>query len=403
MTDPVELREYQSAEAQLSTDVARALALAAGSALTVSPGAQPGSWTLTATSQVGNVVLGDLRVVIRPKVSLQNLFLLLDAGMPPSGWRSEVFGFGTNQEVLPAFAAFYPRTVDQVTARGLVRSYRPQAERLPGLRGRIDFPEQLRQPALPSPIVCRFDELTADVDLNRYLLWGLDRLLRTIGVDPRTRSLLKHTRARFEGVLATVPSLAEIDWIELTRLTDHYLAAVRLLRVLVQGRSLTDLHGETAASSFLIDMNQVFEDFVTRRLRTAPAGRLVVLDQFRSHLGDNRTVPIRPDLVFQRADRTVFVADVKYKLAPTGTARTADYFQLLAYCTALGLAEGVLIYAQTDDANPDHAVVVRHAGTRLVTYRLDLSGGAGEIEASVEKLAAFVVERAEQAGLAATS
>ncbi len=46
------------------------------------------------------------------------------------------------------------------------------------------------------------------------------------------------------------------------------------------------------------------------------------------------------------------VGDVTYKLSPSGQARSADYFQLLSYCTVLGLREGVLIYAQVDDGDP---------------------------------------------------
>jgi 5-methylcytosine-specific restriction enzyme subunit McrC len=84
-------------------------------------------------------------------------------------------------------------------------------------------------------------------------------------------------------------------------------------------------------------------------------------------------------------------------LAPAGVARIGDYYQLLAYCTALNLAEGVLIYAQTDDEEPERQVVVRHAGTRLVTYRLELSGGAAEIEGAVEGLASWVALRASAA------
>jgi 5-methylcytosine-specific restriction enzyme subunit McrC len=112
-------------------------------------------------------------------------------------------------------------------------------------------------------------------------------------------------------------------------------------------------------------------------------GQLQVLDQTTRQLGVGGKVPISPDLEFRLEDETVFVGDVTYKLSPSGQARSADYFQLLSYCTVLGLREGVLIYAQVDDGEPD-----RHI------YRLDLQGTRADIEASVASLANWITSRA---------
>lgn len=394
MIDLPTLREYGRRDVELSADLAARLSAATDGKVTFSATARPGTWSMVASSYVGTIVLPDARLLVRPKVGIENLLLLLDAGMPEAGWRPEVFGYGATKELLPAFAAFFARTVDRLTARGLVRAYRPEADRLLALRGRIDFAEQLRRPAMVSPVACRFDEYTADVVENRYLLGAVDRLLRTVGVDPHTRSVLQHARARFEGVVPVLPTVAELDRVVFTRLNEHYRPALRLARFVVENLSLADQVGVSEASSFLLDMNVVFEDFVTRRLRHALRGQLVVIDQAKIHLDQGRRVPIRPDLLFERRDEPVYVGDVKYKLTPTGIGRSGDYYQLLAYCTALGLPEGVLVYAQTDDADPDLEIVVRNAGTRLITYRLDLSGGPDDISAAVDRLAAWIKERA---------
>lgn len=74
-------------------------------------------------------------------------------------------------------------------------------------------------------------------------------------------------------------------------------------------------------------------------------------------------------------------------------ARSGDYYQLHAYTTALRLAEGVLIYCQTDGEPPDRGVVVRHAGTVLWTYRLDMSGSPGTVEAQVRDLADWIASK----------
>ena len=55
---------------------------------------------------------------------------------------------------------------------------------------------------------------------------------------------------------------------------------------------------------------------------------------------------MRPDLALRRGGADVAVADTKYKeLRRLGDWKHPDIYQLLAYCTRLGLERGLLIYA----------------------------------------------------------
>ena len=81
-----------------------------------------------------------------------------------------------------------------------------------------------------------------------------------------------------------------------------------------------------------------FERFVTERLKRALRGRLDVKSQHCDRLDEDRRVVIRPDLLFSSQGTARFVADIKYKLTDEGArGRAADYYQLLAYTTALDL------------------------------------------------------------------
>lgn len=121
-----------------------------------------------------------------------------------------------------------------------------------------------------------------------------------------------------------------------------------------------------------MDMNQVFQEFVTVALRE----RLGVTERaFGEHvigwLDWEGRVSLRPDLAWRDGARWMFVGDVKYKRVDR-RARNADLYQLLAYATALDLPGGLLIYAEGE---PEPAIhTVRHAGKRLEVAALDLSG-----------------------------
>src|SRR5439155_17342877 len=120
-----------------------------------------GMHRVEAMQYVGSVVVPGASVLVRPKIELENVFLMLEAAEPE--WRNEDFSWHATAGLLPAFAAFFTRTLERVVARGLYRTYREEQDRIPSLRGRLDITEQLRRPGMLVPVPCRFDEFTADV------------------------------------------------------------------------------------------------------------------------------------------------------------------------------------------------------------------------------------------------
>lgn len=119
-----------------------------------------------------------------------------------------------------------------------------------------------------------------------------------------------------------------------------------------------------------------------------------VATQTRAYLGIDRQVGMKPDLEFVRDGRTVYVGDTRYKLIDTAERKSGDYYQMLAYTTALKIDEGVLIYCRNTGGSREKAVTVRHTGDRLMTYALGLSGSAADISRELETLADWIVERA---------
>ena len=49
------------------------------------PDRERGWWKVSTRQWVGAFSLGELRVIVRPKIKLENLFLLLEVGLPPGG------------------------------------------------------------------------------------------------------------------------------------------------------------------------------------------------------------------------------------------------------------------------------------------------------------------------------
>lgn len=394
MSRPIELTEYESDEVRLDAEQARRLALAAPRVLTVEPAEGPNAYRVTATNFVGTLVVDDLKVLIRPKIKLENLFLMLEVGLRPQAWRQEAYEYALSSNLLPSMAAFYARTLETTLARGLLRSYRPHEEKLVALRGRVDVSARFRQTGIQVPVPCRYDEYTTDIAENRYLKAAVRQCLRLPGVHPEDRGRLLRQMVVLKEVLGHPVPAGALDQIPFTRLNDHYLPALRLARLFLESRSLADRCGDRPASSFLVDMNRLFEEFITLRLGRALRGRLQVKDQYPAHLDTGSKVRIRPDLVFCRQDVPVLVADIKYKRPADDKARASDYYQLLAYATALGLEEGVLIYCDAEGASTESQVTVLRTGKRLHTISIELAGSPDAVAAEIARVAEWILGRA---------
>ena len=388
------LREYRSVEWSMSADAAQAVADAAGSALQVTQTFESGRWQITSGSHVGTVVAGDLRILVTPKVKAANLFHMLETGGDPVPVQSGIFEYERTGDLLPAFATFFAAVLDRAMVRGLPRQYRELDERLLALRGRVDVKAQLKMGGLPIPVACRFDEHTADTKVNRVAKAALVVLLRLPGVSIATRQTLARLASRFDEVSDLAPGDLATET-TFTRLDEHFRSVDRLARLILAESSIANRSGLEGASTFMVNMNTVFESFLEASLRRALHGRLGVTGQRTTGLDEDGAVGIKPDLTFLRGRRVVYVGDAKYKLIDSGLGLSSDYYQLLAYATALDLPEGVLVYCQDAEAPvPPKVVTVRHAGKRLHSWALTLAGGPADLDAEIEELAAWIERRA---------
>lgn len=392
MTQPVTLSEYQRVSHPLPDVVGRALAGARIIDTAVPDPYAPGQWLLRAGSKVGTVTVevpGGEPVTVRiaPKVPVPRLFFLLGYSRDPrSIWDDAPVDVAEHRDLLPAIAHAVERQTDRALRQGLLQGYRTTEETALVVRGRIRDAEQIRrQFGAALPVEVTYDEFTTDIAENRLLRTAVERLLRLPGVPRDVRRRLLHQRARLIDV-TPVPRGQPLPAWQPSRLNARYQAALHLARVVLDGSSAEHAPGGLRIDGFLIDMNLLFEDFVTVALREAFRGsamRGVLQDHL--HLDEADAVPMRPDFVlYGPGGAPVAVADAKYKAEQPGGYPNADLYQLLAYCTALRLRQGHLVYAKGNAAHAAHRV--RHAGVLLHQHALDLDTEPDELLAQISAL-----------------
>ena len=371
--------EYELAAEQVA-------ALAAAKVVRMSPGPRAGLWKVRDNGYVGAAVVGGVEVRITPKTPIDRVLFLLGYARRPRGWRQEEVHAGEHPELLPALAHAYALAADRALRRGVLQGYREVEEALPVVRGRIREADQIRRRyGLPLPVEVRYDDYTVDIAENRLLLAASVRLLRLPGLAVPTRRTLRHVIARLAGVSAAAPGA----W-HPTRINARYQTALGLAELVLRGASYELDDGTSIrVNGLLVEMWRVFEDFVTVALAEAlrPYGGRTESQDRRHHLDHGRRVPLRPDLIHYVIDSTgreipATVLDSKYKIS----SDSADLYQMLAYCTALGLNRGHLVYATGEPRR--HAV--RGTEIEITQHAIDLSLPPAELLASIEHLVGFV-------------
>ncbi|MFI6699968.1 McrC family protein [Streptomyces sp. NPDC050509] len=392
--DSVHLVEHAAAvSVPLADTIGRALA--AGRIVDAAPDPYlPGRWSLRAGSRVGAVAVSTpdggepVTVRITPKVPIARLFFLLGHSLDPKGpWRDGLVSVAEHREVLPALAHAVERQMDRALRQGLLQGYRAAEETALVVRGRIREAEQMRRRfSMTLPVEVTYDEFTTDIAENRILRAAVENLLRLPGVPREVRGRLLRQRARLADVTRTVRGQPLPDWAP-TRLNFRYHHALHLAHAVLDGASAEHAPGGLRVDGFLFDMNKLFEDFVTVALREAfrDTGHTARL-QDAHHLDTAAAIRMKPDLVLYGVDGApCAVADAKYKAEKRGGYPDADLYQMLAYCTALGLREGHLVYAKGNASHAAHQV--RHAGILLHQHALDLDQEPAALLADIAALA----------------
>ena len=356
------------------------------------PGASD-AYLLTPGSTVGALNIGDLSVSIQPKLPIGRVLYLASYAMGAVKFRDERFDFRAQPTLVEALVPALTRAARRAFARGLLHGYRMEEEALHTVRGRIRVADQLRRRFdIPLPVEVRYDDFTDDVLANRLVKAAAHRLGKLRIRSPKSRLDLGWIAATLDNVTLVDFSPKTVPEVKFDRLNEHYREVVTLARLILRHTAIETARGGVRANGFVMDMNRIFQEFVTRALReeltlsesTFPSDKRLP----RLHLDEHRQVRLKPDLSWWNGPTCTFVGDAKYKRTASKRVPNADLYQLLAYTTALDLPGGLLIYAEGEAKDVVHRV--RHAGKQLEVATLNLAGSVSDLRDQIGMLAGRV-------------
>ena len=388
LTDTIRLTEYQNWLGDLSEEEAEYILLHLSPKVAIRRRVQDDKYVLNPNQYVGIVTLpSGRRLESYPKVPVRNLFYMLGVAYDlPSPFRDELAKYAQLDELLEFVVSFFADLVERRLDQGLYRSYVEQEDNLMAVRGRILFAEDVRHNyVLRHRTYCRYAEFSWDIPENQ-IIRQVTYLLGGWGLRPNLRRRLH----RLDGALSEITSVtlpaSIISGFQYNRLNEDYRHLHQLCRLFLEGSSLSEESGPFDFQTFLVNMDKLFEKFVTEILRERALSDMVVDEQVSTYLGHDHKVLMRPDILVSEGERVVLVADCKYKRLEPNEFKNHDVYQMLAYCTATRVQRGVLIY-------PLHAAVIQDEvkirNTQAVVQQVVIDLGKEEIAALDLECAAF--------------
>ena len=345
-----------------------------------------GGYVLTPGSTVGAVEFDNLSVLIQPKIGIPQLLSLACYAIGQVKFHREEFGFPEEHSLPDVLALALAHHARMAFSRGLLHGYRVEEEALHTVRGRVRFDEQMRRRfGIPLPVEVRYDDFTDDILVNRLVKAAAYRLSRMRIRSPKARIGMRWVAGMLDNVSLCEFPPNDVPDVPFDRLNEHYQGVVELSRLILRHSVFQSSRGAVRASGFLVDMNVLFQEFVTVALREV----LGISERAFGEYGipsldkDNR-LRLRPDLVWRDGSSCVFVGDAKYKNIADKAVPESDIYQMLAYVTALNLQGGMLIYAKGEaDTAAYH---IRNVDKTVEVASLDISGTLDDILMNVRGL-----------------
>jgi 5-methylcytosine-specific restriction enzyme subunit McrC len=333
---------------------------------------------------------------------MANLFHLLD----PTGdlaLADDRAAPASGAEILDFLAGRLVRLLNDRAAAGLHRGYAERCDSGPYLQGQLDLPAQLRDPNIRKDhFHCRYEEFTADIPCNQVPRATAELVLRSPLVGESVRTALRQSLSAFTEVRPIPLGSDSFQAALPDRLTEAYRPLLELCRLLTESLGPGDTAGSATCPSFLLDLERVFERYVTGGIVTAFSGKAVCTVSIQPLLlasapaAGQPDLRIRPDILIDHAGQPRMVIDAKWKGKAGGPLMTEDVYQVLAYGSVLGARRGVLVYPGRSDRL--RVYPLQRTGFTLQVRTLRVIGSRAECAASLDRLGvALTTGRSPQA------
>jgi 5-methylcytosine-specific restriction enzyme subunit McrC len=344
------------------------------------------TWRLTSLGWVGHIPLpNNFQISIKPKIELRNVWQMWTYAydLRSFHWLDGLVNVSSLAGYFEELAHVLARKVLHRGRQGFYRTYLAQTERLPFVRGQLQWRQNWQQPDAAA-LLCRYDVHTADIPDNQILATTLSQIAQSRRCREPVQTAVSQAYRLLQSI--TTPhhfQPQECNGRSYTRLNDDYQPLHALCRFFLEHTGPGLERGDYQMMPFLVNMARLYELFVAEWLKAHLPPPWFVKAQERVTVGAQGELQFDVDLVLYDGNgRAHTVLDTKYKT--TAKPANDDASQIITYAKAVGCREAVLIYPVTLERPLN--VMIGDIHLRSLTFALD-----GDLEQTGQQFLATLV------------
>ena len=327
----------------------------------------PTHYALRSRGWVGQLSAGPLLIRLHAKISLRNLFGMIEAAYQLEGLHlfSGRVEAGSVEGIFSHLATLLAKGVQARLHQGLYREYRECEEDLPYVRGRIRFGSV----AGPRTLRCAYQEHSAAGMDNLILAWTLHAIR---GFRFGQEEVQRRVRQVYRLMAAVVPpspvQAAACLNRPYHRLNQDYQPLHALCCFFLEHGGPAMSTGDHGFLPFAVHLPTLFEGFATHWLKARLPAGLHLEVQHRAGVEGSTAVAFQIDLVLRgEGGKVLAVLDTKYKDTPEPSSE--DVQQIVAYAVRMGTQKAFLIYPST--ATPARRLKVGMVQVDILSFELN--------------------------------
>ncbi len=331
--------------------------------------------TITFKSYVGIIELpSGFQVEILPKISLcedkdnaqtKKIFLKMLNSL--KDFNGKIFSSASlntdKMNLYEIFIRMYIQSTWTLVKRGLKSDYITAEENLNVYKGKLNVSRHIAHNiAHKERFYMTFDEYQVNRPENKLIKSTLLKLL-TVSKNNDNLREIRQLLYSFEMVEVSTNYEKDFSNVSLTRGMKEYELLIKWSRIFLLNKSFTTFSGKSSGRALLFPMEQVFEAFVAKQLKTLfeaedeESIRVSAQDSGYYLFDEPRKFRLRPDIVVRNsADsaHSVVVMDTKWKSLNRNASvnygiSQADMYQMYAYSKKYNTTDIWLLYPVNED------------------------------------------------------
>lgn len=260
----------------------------------------------------------------------------------------------------------YASTLLNETRNSLHHEYITQEQNLPYLKGKVLFSKHLLNNLTRQNLFyLKTDEFDPNNQLNRVFAYVSRQLYATTS-NIKNRQLLSELNLLLSEVAHGHISQNDANKIHINRMNERFRPALDLAKLFLSGSTLQLTSNTFKTATFLIDMNNLFEDFIAKLVKQQADENSIVYTQgpheylVTGEIVSEESIPakifqMRPDITIANklTNLNEHVIDTKYKILDNqqrklGISQT-DLYQMYAYSHKYKVKDITLLYPEQSD------------------------------------------------------